>query len=58
MVLVWTGFFGPRYWAYQAPAEEKKIFGTYFFAQSALKKNFGPIPWQAAEKIGGLFASE
>ena len=25
MVRVWTAFFGPRYWAYRAPAKEKKI---------------------------------
>ena len=35
-------FFGPRYWAYRATAEEKK-FGTHFFAQADLKK-LGPNP--------------
>ena len=36
----------------------KNKFGNTFFAQSDLKKNFGPIPWQAAEIIGGLLATE
>ena len=41
--------FGPRYWANQAPAE-KKIWDI-FFCPIKPKKNFGPIPWQAAEII-------
>ena len=36
----------------------EKNFGIYFFAQSDLKIFFGPIPWQAAEIIGGLLATE
>ena len=50
-------FFGPRYWAYRAPAEENKKFGTFFFPIGPLK-NFGQIPRQAAELIGGLLATE
>ena len=35
----------------------KKNFWTYFLPNRTLK-NFGPIPWQAAEINGGLLATE
>ena len=32
--------------------------GDIFFCPIGPKNNFGPIPWQAAEIIGGLLATE
>ena len=37
---------------------KKKKIWDILFCPIGPKKNFGPIPWQAAEIIGGLFASE
>ena len=37
---------------------KKKKFWDKLFSPIGPKKIFGPIPWQAAEIIGGLLATE
>ena len=51
-------FFWPVVLALPSTGRQKKNFWDILFCPIGPKKNFGPIPWQAAEIIGGLLETE